>query len=128
MSLLKIYNGQALREMLAEITGPVTVTYRAVETPEVDTLTALHDLMGLTPHLSLALEADEPGEADRVTVRGRQGGAMVFAGAPLGTELVALISAVVVAGRGYSGLSARTRQALVELARPVALQVFTTPT
>jgi hypothetical protein len=53
---------------------------------------------------------------------------LIFTGAPVGTELAALVSAIVVAGRGDSGLAPATRQALAGLRQPVHLEVFTTPT
>lgn len=129
MSLLKIYRGQALRKALAEIVTPVEVVYLALDQPEPDTLAALNELISLTPFLSFT-HAQLSGyeEADRVIVRGERGGEMVFAGPPIGTELAALVSAIVVAGRGDSGLSAATHERLAGLPGPVHLQVFTTPT
>lgn len=128
MSIMKIYRGQALQQALNEIAAPVEVIYAAIETPAGDTLAALAELMALTPYLSLTTHEGQAGEADRVVVRGERGGEMVFSGAPIGTELAALVSAIVVAGRGDSGLSAPTRERLARLPGPVHLQVFTTPT
>jgi alkyl hydroperoxide reductase subunit AhpF len=82
----------------------------------------------LTPYLSVDTRLEPAAEADRVIVRGGSGSELVFVGAPLGTELPALVSAIVVAGRGDSGLASQTRQALANLRRPVHLEVFTTPT
>jgi alkyl hydroperoxide reductase subunit AhpF len=129
MALLKIYGGQALQATLNEIISPVQVTYQAVETPEADTITALEDLQALTPHLSFTV-APAPPEvaADRVTVQGPSSQELVFLGSPVGTELAALVSAIVVAGRGSSGLSSETQVALAAMAQPVHLEVFTTPT
>lgn len=129
MALLKIYGGQALQATLNEIVFPVLVTYLALDTPEPDTLAALEDLRALTPHLSVATApADPEAPADRVTVQGSQGPALAFMGAPVGTELAALVSAIVVAGRGTSGLAPATRHALAGLSHPVRLEIFTTPT
>jgi alkyl hydroperoxide reductase subunit AhpF len=128
MSLLKIYQGQALQQALAEIVQPVQVTYVAFDQPEPDTLQALADLIQLTPYLSIDTHLEPTAKADRVIVRGGSGSELVFVGAPLGTELPALVSAIVVAGRGDSGLASQTRQALANLRRPVHLEVFTTPT
>ena len=88
----------------------------------------LADLMALTPHVSTAVEPNPLAEADRVIVQGEHGPGLVFIGAPVGTELAALVSAVVVVGRGDSGLSDQTRQALAHLPGPLHLEVFTTPT
>jgi alkyl hydroperoxide reductase subunit AhpF len=128
MSLLKVYQGRALQAALAEVTRPVTVTYLALDQPESDTLQALADLIQLTPHLSVTTRQETSAAADRVIVQGQQGMGLIFEGAPLGTELAALISAIVVAGRGDSGLQTKTRQLLAGLTRPVHLEVFTTPT
>jgi alkyl hydroperoxide reductase subunit AhpF len=127
MSLLKIYQGQALQMALNEINSPVAVTYLAVDQPESDTVAALADLIALTPHLSMTTPQEHVGEADRVIIRGVQGRELVFVGAPLGTELAALVSAIVVTGRGDSGLTVQTRQTLADLGSPVHLEVFTTP-
>lgn len=128
MSILRIYQGQALQVTLDEITSPVEVTYLALDRPEPDIVAALDTLMNLTAYLSLNTRQVPKGKADRVIVRGERGGELVFVGAPIGTELAALVSAIVVAGRGDSGLSAQTRQVLADLSGPVHLQVFTTPT
>lgn len=129
MSILKIYQGQALRQALAEIVAPVEVIYFAVDQPEPDTLGALSDLRALTAHLSVTTQPAGPTAlADRVMVRSQAGCELVFIGAPLGLELAALVSAIIVAGRGDSGLLPATRQALARLQTPVHLEVFTTPT
>jgi hypothetical protein len=129
MALLKIYGGQALQVTLNEIISPVQVTYQALEAPEPDTIAALEDLRALTPHLSFTVAPAPPeAAADRVTVQGSSPQELVFLGPPVGTELAALVSAIVVAGRGASGLSGETRATLVTLAQPAHLEVFTTPT
>lgn len=51
-----------------------------------------------------------------------------FYGLPSGYEFGTLVDAVLDVSRGDSGLSAETRAALADLARPVHLQVFSTPT
>ena len=129
MALLKIYGGQALQVTLNEIVSPVQVTYYALENPEPDTLAALEDLQALTPYLSSTVVPAPPeAAADRVTVQSSSSQELVFLGPPVGTELAALVSAIVVAGRGASGLSSETRAALAALEQPAHLEVFTTPT
>ena len=49
-------------------------------------------------------------------------------GLPSGYEFGTLIDAILDVSRGESGLSEETRQALGALARPVHVQVFSTPT
>jgi len=128
MAILKIYQGRALEAVLAEINRRVTVTYLALVEPEPETMAALAELQKLTPHLAVQSGQAKPeAEADRVLVQGQAGPALVFIGPPMGTELAALVSAIVVVGRGDSGLRAETRQALAALAGPVHLEVFTSP-
>ena len=49
-------------------------------------------------------------------------------GLPSGYEFGSLVEAILDVSRGDSGLSEETRAALKELARPVHIQVFSTPT
>jgi alkyl hydroperoxide reductase subunit AhpF len=49
-------------------------------------------------------------------------------GVPTGYEFGTLVDAILDVGRGDSGLSDETREALRQLERPVHLQVFSTPT
>jgi alkyl hydroperoxide reductase subunit AhpF len=128
MPLLKIYQGRRLKQALAEIVTPVQVTYTALDQPEPDTLTALAELQALTPHLSVSIIHQPAGPVDRVNVRGDHGGELVFLGPPLGAELAALVSAIIIAGRGTTGLANSTRQALNQIQSPVNLEIFTTPT
>jgi len=51
-----------------------------------------------------------------------------FFGVPSGFEFGTLIEAVILASKGDSGLKPDTRAALAQLAEPVHLQVFVTPT
>jgi alkyl hydroperoxide reductase subunit AhpF len=129
MALLKIYGGQALQVTLNEIVSAVQVTYYALESPEPDTIAALADLQALTPLLSFTVAPASPeAAADRVTVQGASSSELVFLGPPVGTELAALVSAIVVAGRGSSGLSSETQAALTAIEQPIHMEVFTTPT
>lgn len=128
MSTVKIYHGKALQAALDEILQPVEVLYQAADQPEADTLAALQELAQLTPHLSFTVQPQPGALADRLLVHSLRGRKLVFVGAPVGTELAALVAAVVIAGRGDSGLDAATRLALAALTALVHLEVFTTPT
>jgi alkyl hydroperoxide reductase subunit AhpF len=128
MSILKIYQSQALRQALAEVVAPVRVLYASIDQPEPDLLKALTDLQALTPYLTVEINQEATARVDRLVVQAENGRELIFVGAPLGTELAALVSAFIVAGRGQSGLKLKTRQALAELVIPVHLEVFTTPT
>jgi alkyl hydroperoxide reductase subunit AhpF len=113
---------------LQEIISPVQVDYMTPDQPEPDLLGALADLKTLTPHLLTRVKQDSTLEVDRLVVQGENSRELIFVGAPLGLELAALISAIVVAGRNDSGLSPETRETLADLPAPVHLEVFTTPT
>jgi alkyl hydroperoxide reductase subunit AhpF len=128
MSILKIYQGQALRQALAEVVAPVRVLYTSLDQPEPDLLEALTDLQALTPYLIVEINQEAAASVDRLVVQAVNGRELIFVGAPLGTELAALVSALIVAGRGQSGLKPKTRQALAALVMPVHVEVFTTPT
>jgi alkyl hydroperoxide reductase subunit AhpF len=128
MSILKIYGGRVLQAALAEMVRPVQVIYEVVDRPEPDTVQALADLTNLTTNLSVDLQQQPSGQVDRLFVQTENGGTLVFVGSPMGTELAALISAIIVVGRGTSGLTDATRQLLAALPGPLHLTVFTTPT
>ncbi len=51
-----------------------------------------------------------------------------FFGVPSGYEFGTLVEAIILASNGDSGLKPETREALAQLAEPVHLQVFVTPT
>ena len=51
-----------------------------------------------------------------------------FFGVPSGFEFGTLVESIVMASKGDSGLKPETRAALAQLAEPVHLQVFVTPT
>jgi hypothetical protein len=51
-----------------------------------------------------------------------------FLGVPSGYEFSNLIDSIVVASTGEPALSAETQTALAELATPIHIRVFTTPT
>jgi alkyl hydroperoxide reductase subunit AhpF len=128
MSILKIYQGRALQAALAEIVRPVQVNYFALDQPESATVQAVADLIKLTPYLSVNTQQEPAAEADRIIIRDAEGRELVFVGPPVGNELAALVSAIIVAGRGKSGLLPATRRALTNIHRPMHLAVFTTPT
>jgi alkyl hydroperoxide reductase subunit AhpF len=51
-----------------------------------------------------------------------------FLGAPSGYEFVSLVQAVLLAGGRASGLSEASRARLAAVDKPIAIQIFTTPT
>jgi alkyl hydroperoxide reductase subunit AhpF len=127
MSILKIYGGQAMQTALAEIVKPVQVIYLTLDQPAPDTIQALADLSALAPYVSIDVQQEPAAEVDQVIIRAENGRELRFVGPPLGTEIAAMVSVVVVAGRGYSGLSTTTRAALTSLTSPKLVQIFSTP-
>lgn len=127
MALLKLIDGTPLRRVLAEITHPVTLRLASAGAPEPELLAALHDLRRLCPLVAVStVPAEQP--PDTLTVASDDGRELRFVGPPLGTELAALVSAVVVAGRQNANLPSKIKQGLAELNRPLHIDVFTTPT
>jgi glutaredoxin-like protein len=51
-----------------------------------------------------------------------------FFGIPSGYEFTSLIEDIITVSQGDSGLSAATREAIAQIAEPVHIQVFVTPT
>ena len=88
----------------------------------------LGSLASLSPLIHLERELNPLLETDQVQVSGNTDYGIRFRGLPMGNELAPLLSAVLVAGRRDSGLAPATRRVLQELAHPVHIQVFTTPT
>lgn len=117
-----------LQAALDEIVHPVPITYLTVDTPHPDVLAALDDLTKLTPHLDVSIQPQPHAEVDRVLVGSDPARTLHFVGAPIGTELAAFVSAIVVVGRRDSGLAADTRDQLAGVSTPTHLEVFTTPT
>lgn len=127
MSLLKLYPRETLHRLLAEVAQPVTISYTAVDALPEDVAATLDQLAALSPLINVDTQLDFLVETDEVRIRAAAGGTLHFVGPPLGTEVAALVSAVVVAGRGDSGLATATRSALADLL-PLTLRIFTTPT
>jgi len=83
--------------------------------------------------LNLVLDKEKAAEygVDRVpaTIIGAPGRYRIrYYGAPLGNELPTLQQAILMTATGTTGLTAQSRAQLNTLSRPVALQVFFTPT
>ena len=83
--------------------------------------------------LNFVLDKDKAAEygVDRVPaiiVAAPQGNRIRYYGAPLGNERPMLLQAIRMAGRGETALTEQSRAQLKALSKPVALQVFFTPT
>jgi alkyl hydroperoxide reductase subunit AhpF len=153
MPLLAAADQEKLRVAFAEMTRPVrllffTQTFGCETCPEtrqiLDELPALSDRIAIE-EVNLVLEREkakaygidrapaivvvgqresgepgEPGEWSDSRIR--------FLGAPAGYEFVSLVQAVLLVGGRASTLSEASRQRLAAIDKPIAMQVFTTPT
>jgi alkyl hydroperoxide reductase subunit AhpF len=131
-----------LKEEFAQLVHPVrlAVFSQALADPESEQVRRLaEELVALEPRLSLesynfVLDKEKAEEMrvariPAVAIMGAEKdyGIRMY-GLPSGYEFGTLIEAILDVSRGDSGLSAETRAALKELARPVHVQVFSTPT
>jgi glutaredoxin-like protein len=137
---------QQLRELFAELTGPVQLLlFRSGENCEMcdatqqllEEVTAVSDRVELEVYDLVAdkVVADrfQVDKAPGVVVAASDGADIVdlgirFSGIPSGHEFNTLISDIVLASKRDSGLSQKTRDYLKGLTQPLLLQVFVTPT
>lgn len=147
MGLLAPADQEKLRDAFTEITRPVRLLFFAqtfgcetcVETRQIlDELPPLSDKI-VVEELNLVLDKEKASRygIDRVpaiaVVGQDEAGELVdsrirFLGAPSGYEFVSLVQAVLLVGGRASSLSEANRQRLAAVDRPLAMQVFTTPT
>jgi alkyl hydroperoxide reductase subunit AhpF len=149
MALLSSADQDKLREAFREMSRPVRLLFftqtigceTCLETRQIlDELPALSDRVsieevnlildreraqqyGIDRAPAVAILYEEPGDGSKP-----QDSRMRFLGAPSGYEFVSLVQAVLLAGGRASALSEAARQKLAAVDRPVAMQVFTTPT
>jgi alkyl hydroperoxide reductase subunit AhpF len=141
MPILSTADADHVREMLADLPGPVRLVFFTqalnCDTCEptkqiLDEVAALSDKLTIEEH-NFLLEADQAAALgiDRVpaiAVMGQQDYGIRFFGIPSGYEFMSLLDAIQVASRGDSGLSDDSLAALAELTSPLRVQVFVTPT
>ena len=152
MSLLSPADQQKLRELFSGMTRSVRLLF-FTQTIGCDTCAETRQILDELPPLSdritieevnLVLEADKARQygidrAPAVAIAFQDAGdgkteapwadsRIRFLGAPTGYEFVSLAQAVMLAGGLPGHLSERSRQRLAAVDRPVAMQVFTTPT
>jgi alkyl hydroperoxide reductase subunit AhpF len=131
-----------LKDEFAQLVNPVrlAVFSQALADPESEQVRRLaEEMAALDPRLSLesynfVLDKDKVEELKiaripAIAVMGaeKDHGIRMY-GLPSGYEFGALIEAILDVSRGDSGLSDETRAALKDLAQPVHVQVFSTPT
>ncbi|HUG55116.1 MAG TPA: hypothetical protein VMR21_16030 [Vicinamibacteria bacterium] len=142
MALITDEVASQLKEEFAKMANPVrlAVFSQALADPESEQVKRLVEELGaLEPRItteSYNLVLDK----EKVEALGiRRSPAIAIMGAekdygirmygmPSGYEFGALVDAILDVARGESGLSEATRTALAALARPVHIQVFSTPT
>jgi alkyl hydroperoxide reductase subunit AhpF len=147
MALLAPADQQKLREAFAEMTAPVRLLFftqtigceTCVQTRQIlDELPALSDKIAID-EVNLVLERDTAARygidrAPAVALAGvAANGDLVdsrirFLGAPSGYEFISLVQAVLLVGGRASGLTDDNRRRLAAVDKPIAMQVFTTPT
>jgi glutaredoxin-like protein len=136
MSLISERDRDTLTEAFAAIKHHVVLGLRTrLDCPTCeDTRSLLRQVADLSDQITLDVGDDAlPGEmVPRLEIRPqgmestRKG--IVYFGIPSGYEFSSLIQDILMIGEGDSRLSAAARQALAQIARPVRIQVFVTPT
>ena len=147
MALLSPADQDTLRESFEEMTGNVRLLFftqtLGCETC-VQTKRILDELPPLSGRISiedvnLVLEKDKAAQygVDRVPaiavlsqdeVGETHDSRIRFLGTPAGYEFISLVQAILLVGGGGSDLTEKNRQRVAAVDKPVAIQVFTTPT
>jgi alkyl hydroperoxide reductase subunit AhpF len=131
-----------LKEEFQSLQEPVTlaVAFQALQDPESENVKRLlEEVAALDPKLSVepvnfVLDQDRVlalgfTRTPAIAVLGKdKDHGIRFYGMPSGYEFGTLIDAILLVSRGDSGLGEETKAALKEIARPVHVQVFSTPT
>jgi len=146
MSLISAADQEHLREAFAEMQRPVRLLF-FTQTLDCETCLQTRQILDELPLLSTKISIEEVNfvlEADRareygidrvpaIAVAFEEAAGVVkdsrirFLGAPAGYEFISLVQAVLLAGGGESILSAENRARVSAAAKPLKIQVFTTP-
>ena len=141
MALLSDRDRERVKEILAKMSGPVTLHYFTQEF-ECDSCKVTHDLLeelrSLTPKLTVKVYefTEGEGEAKRlgvdkipaIVLEGRRVFKVRYFGVPSGYEFSAFLEDLVDASRETVEVSEDTKGWLASLKKPVHIQVFVTPT
>lgn len=139
--LLSAADQQKIRDSLATLPTPVTIVFFtqtlgcegcAPTGQIVNELASLSDRLSVE-EVNFVLDKDkvEAYTIDRVpalAIVGKEDYGIRFVGVPAGYEFTSLLDAVMLAGRGESGLSAESKQLLAAVTETTSIQVFSTPT
>ena len=141
MAILSSSDAARVREMLADLPGPVRLVF-FTQTLNCETCEPTKQILGELAELSAHISVEEHSfllegalasdyGIDRVpaiAVLGAQDYGIRFFGIPSGYEFMSLLDAIQVVSAGDSGLQDGSRAMLAGLESPLALQVFVTPT
>jgi alkyl hydroperoxide reductase subunit AhpF len=147
MALISPSDQQKLRESFGTMTGPVRLLFftqtldceTCLQTRQIlDELPVLSDKISIE-EINIVLDSDKAKQygIDRVpaiAIVGQDGSGaerdskIRFLGTPAGYEFISLVHAVLLVGGAGSNLSAKNRQRVAAVDKPVTMQVFTTPT
>jgi alkyl hydroperoxide reductase subunit AhpF len=141
MAILSPSDAARVREMLAELPGPVRLVF-FTQSLNCETCEPTKQILGELAELSERITVEEHNFAlegalaadlgiDRVpaiAVMGAQDYGIRFLGIPSGYEFMSLLDAIQVVSAGDSGLKAESREKIAGLPSPLTLQVFVTPT
>jgi alkyl hydroperoxide reductase subunit AhpF len=141
MPILSPSDAARVREMLADLPGPVRLVF-FTQTLNCETCEPTKQILGELAELSSRITVDEHNfllerdlaagfGIDRVpaiAVVGAQDYGIRFLGIPSGYEFMSLLDAIQLVSAGDSGLNQTSRTMLAGIESPLALQVFVTPT
>jgi alkyl hydroperoxide reductase subunit AhpF len=141
MAILSPSDAARVREMLADLPGPVRLVF-FTQTLNCETCEPTKQILGELAELSSRITVDEHNfllerdlaagfGIDRVpaiAVVGAQDYGIRFLGIPSGYEFMSLLDAIQMVSAGDSGLNEASRAMLAGIESPLALQVFVTPT
>jgi alkyl hydroperoxide reductase subunit AhpF len=142
MAMLTASDQAAVRKEFERLTDPVKLTVFSQELVAGDLCRENERLVREVAELSdkLSVEVLNPvidreragvygvDQVPALAVEGARDYGIRFLGVPSGYEFSNLIDSIVVASTGEPALSAETQTALAELATPIHIRVFTTPT
>jgi alkyl hydroperoxide reductase subunit AhpF len=142
MGVFRPAEEEKVRELLAHLERPIELLLALgpEETPlqgardidysgEAERLVT--EIAALAPHVTARVEEEPPGVERFPSISVRPDGAdagVRYDGLPWGYELSSLIGAIREAGRAESSLTPESIETLLVLERPVAVDVFVTPT
>jgi alkyl hydroperoxide reductase subunit AhpF len=141
MPILSPSDAARVREMLAQLPGPVRLVF-FTQALNCETCEPTRQILGELTELSGQITIEEHNfllEGDlaatygidrvpAIAVVGAQDHGIRFLGIPSGYEFMSLLDAIQIVSAGDSGLNEESRAMIAGLESPLALQVFVTPT